>query len=476
MKPYIFFVIIVILASCHSCNNREHASSQILLISDSLNKASCVSFTSDENNRLVVSWTEIEAENEQKHFYMAFFDELTETLLPRIAIPIEQNAALHEEGMPKLAIKNDGTIIAVYETSAPSEKNRFAGDIKYIISPDKGKSWTAPAYLHQDTTADKSHSFAAITRLADGEIGACWLDASVSKTGKGRPVKFAKTGVANKFGNEQVIDPVACECCRIGISSHPNGRVAIAFRDIINDSIRDLSVAASTNNGQSFSGAVPFSGDGWVIDGCPHNGPSVSLDNKNIYVAWFTGGSGKGVYYGILDDKLQLLNKRLVSGNGRFIQLCSLAEDTRLLVYNESRSEGDRHYNRIVLNKITNGQTYSFEIDGPKSLATYPVIKALSAAKVIVAWSQDDKIYCRVVDVNLINQPVRRVQPAASILTSHPAAIKTVNQKDPVCGMDINGRASVTCSHKGAVVGFCSDICRDRFIKDPTLQEAVKLH
>ncbi|WP_114791426.1 YHS domain-containing protein [Niabella yanshanensis] len=467
MKLYIFLIVMVFLLSCGTENNKGNTSQQALSISDSLNLAGCVSLTSDENNHLVISWTETETESKKKHFYMATFDELTKAFLTRVSIPVEQNVALHEEGMPKIAIKGDGTIIAVYETSTPSEKNKFAGDVRYIVSMDKGKTWTLPRYLHQDTVAGKSHSFATITRLGDGEIGACWLDASLSKISKGRPVKFAKTSAANAFGNEQLVDSVACECCRIAIGGHPDGRLAIAFRDIINDSIRDLSIITSNDNGKNFSGAIPFSNDGWVIDGCPHNGPSVSIGEKNIYVTWFTGGTQKGVYYGKLGDQMQLSYKRLMSAQGRFIQLCQLPDDSSVVTFNEARVEGDLHYNRIMLHKMTKGKAYSFEIDGRRSLATYPVVKALSADKVMVAWSQDDKIYYQVVDVSAIKQPVPDVQPAAGVILSNPATIKTSNPTDPVCGMTIGGHASLTATYQAKVMGFCSDICRDKFIKDP---------
>lgn len=433
MKHFIYLMTIVYLISCAGAGDKDAISQYPLLISDTLKKASCVSLIKDENSRLIISWAETDPESRQRHFYMAGFDESTGAFLPRLPIPVEQNVALHEEGMPKLAIKGDGTIIAVYETTTPSEKNKFAGDIKFIVSSDKGMTWTRPAYLHHDTTVGKSHSFAAITTLADGEIGACWLDASISN-GKGRPVTFAKTNAANIFNDERIIDSMACECCRIGIHSASNGRVAVVFRDIIRDSIRDLSVATSTDNGQNFTPARSFSGDGWVIDGCPHNGPSVCLDEKNTYVAWFTGAERKGVYSGELDDNMQIVNKRLLSTKGRFIQICQLSHGSYVLAFNETRVDGNLNYNRIVLNKVTNGKAFSFEMDGPRSLATYPVVKALSPDKVVAAWCQDDKIYYKVVDVHLITRPVPEVQPAMNRWTSHTDGIKTINQKDRLCG------------------------------------------
>jgi hypothetical protein len=39
---------------------------------------------------------------------------------------------------------------------------------------------------------------------------------------------------------------------------------------------------------------APVHKDGWTINGCPVNGPSVNARGREVVVAWFTAGSGDG--------------------------------------------------------------------------------------------------------------------------------------------------------------------------------------
>src|SRR5690606_18887607 len=113
-----------------------------------------------------------------------------------------------------------------------------------------------------------------IIRLDDGEVGAAWLGANPDGGKEGRPVKFAKTTKNGGFGDAVLIESFACQCCRTALSRNGSGQVSVVFRDLLPGSVRDISVSKSFDNGRTFSAAAPFSNDNWVIDGCPHNGPS----------------------------------------------------------------------------------------------------------------------------------------------------------------------------------------------------------
>ena len=39
--------------------------------------------------------------------------------------------------------------------------------------------------------------------------------------------------------------------------------------------------------------------------------------------------------------------------------------------------------------------------------------------------------------------------------------------KDPVCGMTVKADSPLRHEHDGKTYWFCSDMCRDRFVKDP---------
>lgn len=463
------FIIAIILsaAACVFPGKKDEAHSTLpVCISDTLRDASSVYLTPDEKNNPVISWCETDHAG-RIFFYLSFLDIVTGKFYPAINIPVEQNASLHEEGMPKVAIKGDGSIVAVYETASPTKENQWAGAIHYIQSFDKGKSWSQPRCVHGDTTAGKSRSFASVARLSNGEIGACWLDAAFDYKKGGRPVKFASTSGTGGFKNEILIDSVACECCRTAIGSDGKGDVSVIYRDILNDSIRDMSVSSSTNNGQTFSRPVSFSGDRWTINGCPHNGPSVAISGSDIYASWFTGGHEPGLYYGKMGNAMELTIKQLVSSQGRFIQLCLLPDGNPAMAYNEPMQENGNSYSKIVLNKIVHDKIFTADISTKRSMAGYPVLRPAGNDRIVVAWSDSDRIYYAVVSTDSIDAPAQR--PTANpFLTQKPlSAMKLASSKDPVCGMSLSGSPLDTALFKVNVYGFCSATCKKKFAENP---------
>lgn len=459
---------LLLMQACSNKSNHEN----IVLLSDSIHRASCVSFTSDETGAPVISWAETD-KDEHKFFFFSYLNKKDNSFPDRIAVPVEQSSNLHEEGMPKIAIKADGTIVAVYETAAPTEQNKFAGFVKYIQSFDKGKNWTSPLFVHADTTGGKGHSFAAITRLSNGEIGASWLDVSFGDSKTGRSVKFSTTNGRSGFSGETVVDSLACQCCRTAISCDVKGNISIMFRDIISDSVRDMSVCNSTNNGKTFTKATSFTNDGWVINGCPHNGPSVVNEAGKTYAAWFTGGSRSGVYYASLDNDNQVVDRKKISDKSRNIQLCLLPGDTKIVAYNENVYVKDSFYSKIAVNKIAANGEWTMDITTEPPHAGYPVLQILDSSNVVVAWEDNNKIYYRMVNINDISSPVKEIKEHYSTTDTKAGLQKLSMNKDLVCGMPVSV-VEDTVHFNGKVYGFCSADCKSAFVKRPELYLPVK--
>ncbi len=467
MKLYFFIVGLIVLAvSCDSPGKAEHSQAIAVCISDPARLATSVYLTSDEKNNPVISWCETD-DTGKKSFYLSFFDTVEAKFSSPVNIPVEQTVSFHEEGMPKIAVKGDGSIVAIYETPSPTEKNKYAGNVRYVQSHDKGKSWSEPLCVHTDTAAGKSRSFASLARLSNGEVGACWLDVALDYKKEGRPVKFASTKGSNGFTNEVVIDSVACQCCRTAISSADNGIVSVLYRDILNDSIRDISVSSSIDNGQSFNEPVTFSGDNWNINGCPHNGPGVVSVGKVTYATWFTGGSQKGVWYAELDKEKNVRLKKHISANGRNIQLCVLPTGERILASNENVRQLDSFYSKIVVNKITDQNVWTMDITSSTAHASYPVIKSFGANKVVVAWVEQNKIFYTLVDAGKIKTEAQ--QP--SNLTAYKKVFnpdgKLANRRDPVCRMHVSNDVQDVSIVNNKKIGFCSEHCKEKFLRSP---------
>src|SRR5882672_10674778 len=114
-----------LFASCSNKNSNSEKSS--VLLSSAGYRASCVYLTKDEKNNPLISWCETDDLSGQKYFFLSFFDTARQLFSTPVNIPIEPNTNIHEEGMPKVAMKGDGTIMAIYETSVPSKENECAG-------------------------------------------------------------------------------------------------------------------------------------------------------------------------------------------------------------------------------------------------------------------------------------------------------------------------------------------------------------
>lgn len=467
-KFFVFYIAAFVILQ--SCSEKEHNAGEYapVLLSNRHYKASCVFLTRDEKNNPVISWTEVDS-LENKHFYFANWNEKSQQFAAALTIPIAPNTSIHEEGMPKIAVKGDGTLVATYETSVPSEKSRFGlSDIQYVMSFDKGKTWThhqsvQPAALHTG-----SRSFGNMIRLDDGEIGLAWLDTDPDTANKGRPVKFARTNGSEGFGNAILIKPSACQCCRTALSSDGEGNVRVVFRDLLSGSVRDISVSSSADNGRTFGRAAAFSNDHWVVDGCPHNGPSVVSKNGYTYAAWFTGSEQNGIFYGELDKHNHMLSKRRLDRNGRFVQLCLMPDGSRIVAYNSGYRMEDSVYHKIVVNKIDGKSFFKREITLPRAHAAYPVVQPVGKQHVIVAWTDNGRIYYTQINVTTIND-------VASSEETQPFAVKErlifpelSVYNDPVCGMKIDERSIAdTALFRQKTIGFCSHGCKAMFLKDP---------
>ena len=93
-----------------------------------------------------------------------------------------------------------------------------------------------------------------------------------------------------------------CFCCKTGVATAPDGTVYVAWRHIYPPNLRDIAVARSTDGGRTFAPPVRVSEDGWAIDGCPDDGPSIAVDAGGVlHVAWPTlvpgSDRGKGIFY-----------------------------------------------------------------------------------------------------------------------------------------------------------------------------------
>ncbi|RIV24964.1 exo-alpha-sialidase [Fibrisoma montanum] len=360
--------------------------------------------TTDAAGNPLLSWVEKESDNAAS-FYFARSSDGGRTFGEKVHVKAPANISVHAEGMPKLAVKADGTILALFEVSKPTADSPRASDLLYVTSADGGKTWTQPKPVHRDTTPGKGHSFSDLTRLPNGEIGLVWLDEKLSNQ-EGRSVKFVQTKPGGGFTPEVVVDENACQCCRTNVFADTDGRIHLTYRDLLPNGDRDISHVVSTDGGRTFSRPQVVFADHWTVNACPHTGPVVAQAGHELFATWFSGK----------EDAIGLRLARFGSPRLEAIILSSRAKhpqvvavgDRLVWLWDESvRKPGQAedeampvYSQKIALRTRPAGSTTYLTTDAVN--ASYPVALATSQG-LLIAYEQrkgeeNAVIVCRFVD------------------------------------------------------------------------------
>jgi hypothetical protein len=275
--------------------------------------------------------------------------------------------------------------------------------VRYASSIDDGRTFSKATTIAGDGFSG-ARGWESIALGYDGGVHVVWLDGRnaaphqhahvpgqpMAKPAGGGPrqdilhttwkgeVTPSETGVADNV----------CFCCKTAIATS-GARVYVAWRHIYPGSLRDIAVARSTDNGQTFGAPIRVSEDGWKLDACPDDGPSMAADSHGgIHIAWPAVVAGatprKGIFYSALTEQNTFTPRlRLDSGDtdAAHPQLAADEHGTSAVVWDE-HVKGSR---RIVLRQVSGTTAESpqtFDGEG----VTYPAIAA-SDESWLVVWS-----------------------------------------------------------------------------------------
>jgi len=331
-------------------------------VSNQANQALDPSFALKSNGDVVLSWVEKSADG------VKFFRRVNQG--PAEQVPIDKKASTHAEGMPKLAYKSDGTCVLLYEMNRPTPASRFNGDLLYAM--EVNGVWQKPQYIHKDTAAGLSHSFGKIISLSNGQVGAYWLDVKVGP--KGRTLVTASTSAGAGFGAMKILDKQTCECCRIDALADVKGNVDVIYRDLNDKGERDMGYLHSSDFGKTYSEPVPLYEDHWLVNACPHAGPSLARGAKGLEATWYTGAEGSsGVKWAFQSSKKMILH--LKGDKVRMPQLASNPKGETALVFAEIKQMGDRYFKQIgLIKKDVYGRLSKTYISDVNFDCAYPAI------------------------------------------------------------------------------------------------------
>jgi hypothetical protein len=103
----------------------------------------------------------------------------------------------------------------------------------------------------------------------------------------------------------------------------------------------------SGDNGNTFSSSKRISADNWVIDGCPHTGPSLTSNRLGTHALWYTEGTSSGIFYSYAENpSSDFVTRESISSMGKHPQIAAHSDNVALL-WEENVTNGSESHSRI---------------------------------------------------------------------------------------------------------------------------------
>tara|TARA_R110002096_G_scaffold24453_7_gene77013 strand:+ start:21136 stop:22182 length:1047 start_codon:yes stop_codon:yes gene_type:complete len=148
-----------------------------------------------------------------------------------------------------------------------------------------------PHSLH-DHVGEAEHGFVSLAPNGPDSFLSVWLDgrhAGAHGHDEGAYVLMSRTiRTDGTLGPEVVVDDQVCSCCQTDLVRLEDGTHIVVYRDCSDENVRDIAWAHRTSEG--WSTPQILYDDGWVIPGCPVNGPR-AVDDA---IVWYTGTGDAG--------------------------------------------------------------------------------------------------------------------------------------------------------------------------------------
>lgn len=192
---------------------------------------------------------------------------------------------------PANAVNGDLLLTSYLEKSADGT---FTYDIRLNLQKMDGTVLRENFLLNTDGVKAE-HGFVSMLPNEEGGFYVSWLDGR--NTGGGSHVgghgssqgamtiRTAEITAEGEIVNEVQLDSRACDCCQTDMTMTKTGPIVV-YRDRSERETRDIYFTQKI--GQAWTEPKAVFNDGWIINGCPVNGPKVVSNDENVAVAWFT--------------------------------------------------------------------------------------------------------------------------------------------------------------------------------------------
>lgn len=321
----------------------------------------------------------------------------------------------HGEGAARLVAGPAGRVALLWANSIKVESRKWpASMMRFSRSLDGGATWSKAVTLNDDTTgALVSHGFQGAAWVGDSGFVAAWLDERTQPADSSAAAAHAtmqhqsdvhaheetteadamiysvsSTDFGATWQPNRPLWGAVCPCCRVTLTRTPGGGVLSAWRKHFTGNVRDIVVAPVTG-GQIEP--VRVREDNWVYPGCPHTGPSLSLDSTGAtQVAWYTGKPGAaGVFLArgktaeAFDPAISLLTGDQVPT--AHPQVSALPGGGSVVAWDIDQTGAKN----LLLAHVPAGAKSVTPIVVPGTAgASYPQLARLRSGTVAVAWTQ----------------------------------------------------------------------------------------
>jgi len=204
-------------------------------------------------------------------------------------------------------------------------------------------------------------------------------------------LRFTALGSDGRLSEDVLLDSRICECCQTSAGMTSEGAV-VAYRDRSEKEIRDISIVRFRNG--HWTEPRPVSMDGWEINGCPVNGPSVAAEGRLVVVAWFTSAKDTArVKVAFSDDAGTTFAQPIEVDEGTplgRVQVVILADRSALVSWMESSTKGANIKVRRIKKNGWRGEAATVAESSSARSSGFPRM-ARVGNEVVFAWTQSDK-------------------------------------------------------------------------------------
>ena len=280
------FVIVLSLLTLLSCNTNDIIIEEISFLYDNSNAQPSLVST---NGSLSLTWI---SSDEDMNVSLNFRQFKDEKWTNSQTLAVGSNWFVNWADFPTHAISGDQVLTSYLKKSA---SGTYTYDVFLNLQKLSGEKIKEDFILNTDGFKAE-HGFVSIAAKDNDGFFISWLDGrnTVEKdmNGNHKPmtIRFAEITNSGDIISEAELDSSVCDCCQTSITYSDKGPIVV-YRDRSEEEVRDIYVTRNIND--EWENPIPVHNDGWVIYGCPVNGPKVVSNSNNLAVSWFTVFDGK---------------------------------------------------------------------------------------------------------------------------------------------------------------------------------------